>query len=179
MADTNLGTGSRVEHPKYGKGVVVGSDAQFYTIWFDSLGEAKEIAREFELTVLEKTVSEAPPITLRDIEEAIENVIDRKSDISEKVSLAARWSGGTLVLKPADSSLQPKEVPIETFFHKIVMLRDRLRLMEQVVNAHKTLSDAEKVDLQQYITRCYGSLTTFNILFKYTEDQFKGSGEKA
>ena len=81
---------------------------------------------------------------------------------------------GQMILKPADTALKEKEIPIEVFFHKIVMLRDRLRVMEQRINAHKSLSDEDKIDLQQYITRIYGSLTTFNILFKHQSDQFVG-----
>jgi superoxide dismutase len=81
-------------------------------------------------------------------------------------------------MKPGSAELQSKEIPIETFFHKIVMLRDRLRVLEQNINSHKVLTDEEKVDLQQYITRIYGSLTTFNILFKNTDQQFKGAGGK-
>src|SRR5262249_55345234 len=87
--------------------------------------------------------------------------------------LATRWQKGTLIIQPADSSLQPKEVPLETFFHKIVMIRNNLRVLEQKVNASDKLSEADKFDVQQYITRCYGSLTTFNILFKNKDDQFR------
>ena len=83
-----------------------------------------------------------------------------------------------MVLQPKDKSMALKEVPIEQFFHKIVMLRDRLRVMEQKINAAKGLDDGEKVDLQQYITRIYGTLTTFNVLFKHKEDNFVGDSSK-
>jgi hypothetical protein len=98
-------------------------------------------------------------------------------DGTEPVPLARKWEGGRLVLWPREEGLAAKELPLETFFHKIVMIRDRLRMLEQHINAHERLSDTEKVHLQQYITRCYGSLTTFNVLFKDKDDQFSGSGE--
>jgi hypothetical protein len=82
---------------------------------------------------------------------------------------------GTLIMQPAERSLQSKEVPLETFFHKTVMIRNNLRVLEQKVNASDKLSEADKFDLQQYITRCYGSLTTFNILFKNKDDRFRSS----
>jgi hypothetical protein len=80
--------------------------------------------------------------------------------------LGDKWHGGSMLLQPADKSLKPKEIPIADFFHKVVMLRDRLRVLEQNINSNKKLSDEDKANIQQYITRCYGSLTTFNVLFK-------------
>jgi hypothetical protein len=92
--------------------------------------------------------------------------------------LAPKWEGGTALLKPSDATLQPKELPLESLFHKVIMIRDRLRVLEQKINANGKLTDAEKLDLQAYITGCYGSLTTFNVLFRDREDGFRGSGGK-
>ena len=99
------------------------------------------------------------------------------SDISEIIPIGDRWKGGKLILEPKDTKLASKEIPIDTFFHKIVMVRDRIRVMEQKINA-SNLDDQDKVDIQQYITRIYGSLTTFNILFKINEHQFSGEKSK-
>jgi hypothetical protein len=91
-----------------------------------------------------------------------------------EVRLAPKWEGGTIVLKPGDPATQPKEISLDALLHKVVMIRDRLRVLEQKINAHEKLTDAEKVDMQQYVTRCYGSLTTFNLLFRDENDRFVG-----
>ena len=176
----NLGIGSRVEHPHFGRGVIVDQASEFHIVWFKSQQGVKSIARDFaDLKVLDAVAAEAgPAITLADIERALENVLDQRLHDVEMVPLANKWQNGHLLLQPADKSLQPKELPIGTFFHKIVMLRDKLRVLEQKINAHKVMTDEEKVELQQYITAIYGSLTTFNVLFRETHHQFKGSGEK-
>jgi hypothetical protein len=182
MELTQLGIGSRVEHPHFGKGVIVDVASETYTIWFKSQNGAKSINKEYELKVIEAAEGGAETtvggITLADIEQALDNILERRLHEMQLVPMGSRWNSGTLIMKPGDDSLQPKEVPIETFFHKIVMVRDRLRLIEQKVNAHKQLTDEEKIDMQQYITAIYGSLTTFNVLFKETHHQFKGAGSK-
>jgi hypothetical protein len=94
------------------------------------------------------------------------------------VELGNRWEGGELVLKPGKPGMQEKRVPLDAFFHKIVMVRDKLRVLEQKINGHTGLSDADKVALQAYITGCYGSLTTFNVLFGRREDWFIGAGKE-
>ena len=176
----NLGIGSRVEHPHFGKGVIVDTGSEFYTVWFKSQNNTKSISKDYELKVVElkEGVMENNSISLADIEFAVNNIFEQRLHEFQLVPMANKWNDGKMILQPSDTSLQAKEFPIETFFHKIVMLRDRLRLIEQKINAHKVLTDEEKVDLQQYITAVYGSLTTFNVLFKETHHQFKGVGGK-
>lgn len=167
-----LGIGSRVKHPSFGNGVVIRLNKNKYDVCFIDTG-IKSVPKDFELEIIERTETEYN-VSFSEAEDALIKILREWSDITEIVSLGEKWKRGVMILKPGDTSLKEKELPIETFFHKIIMLRDRLRVMEQRINAHKLLSDEDKVDLQQYITRIYGSLTTFNVLFKHTYDQFIG-----
>jgi len=172
----SLHIGMRVLHPRYGVGVVKSLTEHTADVSFDDA--PRTLAPESSgLTSAEPTaaLTELQMPLEQLIRETAQSVVDAlgfQKDDSIVEGLANRWQRGTLVLQSADTSLQPKEVPIETFFHKIVMIRNNLRVLEQKVNASDKLSDADKFDIQQYITRCYGSLTTFNILFKNKDDQF-------
>lgn len=167
-----LGVGSRVRHPAYGDGVVVRLHQVAYECCF-LLHGLKMVGKEYDKWEVIDHIPAESEITFSEAEKSLVRILRQWSGLTEVVPLGDRWQEGQLILQPADPSLKAKEVPIETFFHKIVMVRDRLRVMEQRINSSK-LSDAEKVDLQQYITRIYGSLTTFNVLFKHKEDQFVG-----
>ncbi len=171
-----LGIGSRIDHPDYGKGVVTNLTSQHYWVAFiDSGIETIEIDDEFE--VIQATTDDVDTVSLFDVESSLVEILKKWSDASEIIPIGDRWKGGKLILEPEDTSLQNKEIPIDTFFHKIVMVRDRLRVMEQKINS-SNLDDQDKIDLQQYITRIYGSLTSFNVLFKIKEQQFKGQSSK-
>ena len=174
MEQLTLGIGTRLQHTHHGPGVIVGVRYATYLISFINHG-IKEIEKTD--TKLEEIIPENVTVeleTVSDVERSLLKILKLWSDASEIVPLGDRWKGGMMLLQPADKTQKPKEVPIDIFFHKIVMLRDRLRVMEQQINAHKILSDEEKVNLQQYITRIYGSLTTFNVLFKNKEQWFIG-----
>ena len=167
-----LGVGSRINHPSFGVGVVVRLHRRIYDVCFIEAG-LKPVAKDFGFEVIDKIEPEYS-VSFTEAEDALIKILREWSDVTEVVPLGDRWKNGMMLLRPGDRSLKDKEVEIEVFFHKIVMLRDRLRVLEQKINAHKVLSDEEKIDLQQYITRIYGSLTTFNVLFKHKGDQFEG-----
>jgi len=174
MDQTTLGIGTRLQHTQYGPGVIVGVRYAAYLICFINHG-TKEIDKtdaHLDEIIPENVTVEVE--TVSDTEKSLLKILRLWGNVTEVVPLGEKWIGGTLFLQPADKSLKPKEIPTADFFHKIVMLRDRLRVLEQNINSNKKLSDEEKVNLQQYITRCYGSLTTFNVLFKDKEHWFVG-----
>lgn len=174
MDQLTLGPGTRLQHTQHGPGVIVAVKYATYLISFIHHG-IKEIDKndpKLDEIIPENITAEIE--TTSDIEKSLLKILRLWNGVSEVVPLGDRWQGGTMLLQPKDSSMKPKEIPIEAFFHKIVMLRDRMRVLEQQINAHKILSDEDKVNLQQYITRIYGSLTTFNVLFKNKEQWFIG-----
>lgn len=176
MKVQNLIIGQRVRHPQYGIGTVKSIAEQSTEIRFD------DATRTLDPVLCGLTPAE-PVATIDGLDvplqqfvtnsiEAVLNRLGYEHPDAVVDGLGQRWHNGRMVLHPADPTLQTKEVPLEVFFHKVVGIRNQLRVLEQKINAHPTLTDAEKVDMQQYITRCYGSLTTFNLLFREKEDQF-------
>jgi len=178
MEQTTLGVGTRLQHTHYGPGVIVGIRYASYLISFINHG-IKEIDKTDDK--LDEIIPENVSLeieTTSDTEKSLLKILRLWGGITETVPLGDRWQHGMMLLQPADKSLKPKEIPIEDFFHKVVMLRDRLRVLEQNINSSKSLGDEEKVNIQQYITRCYGSLTTFNVLFRNKEHWFVGDKSK-
>ncbi len=177
MTETQtLGVGSRVKHAAYGDGCIIRLHKAAYEVCFMLYG-IKMVGRDYDKWDIVEAIEANEAVSFNEAEKSLMKILKAWSDISEIVELGDKWDKGTLILKPYDDSLKSKEMPIDTFFHKIVMVRDRLRVMEQRINSSK-LTDEEKVNLQQYITRIYGSLTSFNVLFKYKEDQFVGERSK-
>ena len=171
-----LHVGMKVRHPQYGVGTVKTIAEQTAEIRFDD-GQRTVAPEPAGLVPAEAQVEVtglSQPLKLF-VEETVQAAISalglEPSDFILE-ELGARWQGGRLVMHPTDPTLQTKEVPLEVFFHKIIMMRNNLRVLEQKVNAHDKLSDGEKIEMQQYITKCYGSMTTFNVLFRNKEEQF-------
>jgi hypothetical protein len=166
-----LGIGSRIKHDTHGMGVVINIKSDGYEITFVEDG-IRIVKLDAAFEVIENAGFESDKVSIFDMERSMTKILQKWMDATEIVPIADKWKGGKMILEPGKTGLSSKEIPVETFFHKIVMLRDRLRVMEQKINSSE-LDDQTKVDLQQYISRCYGSMTTFNILFKETDQHFK------
>ena len=119
---------------------------------------------------------EVTSLTRRDIKKAVKEAVDELLGLGE-TRMAGRFEGGTLIIRPGKADTQEKVIPVDALFHKITMVRDRLRVLEQRLNTHPKLNDEDRVELQQYVTRCYGSLTSFNVLFRDRDEWFIGSRE--
>jgi hypothetical protein len=171
-----LNIGMKVTHPHYGEGVVKALNEHSAEIKFDEgVRTVSPEASNLQPSETMAAISNLDiPLTslIWQTASAIISALGLEEPESVIDQIGGRWNGGRMMLYPADQSLQPKEVPLETFFHKIVMMRNNLRVLEQKINSHDKLNDGEKVEMQQYITRCYGSMTTFNVLFREKEDQF-------
>ena len=172
-----LGVGSRVSHPAHGKGVVVGLHKVAYEISFIDSG-IKMVGKEYSGWEVIEAVEAERGISFNELEKSLVRVLRAHSDIAEPVELGDRWKGGVIEIKPYSDELKSKEIPIDVFFKKIIMVRERLRVMEQRINNSDNLSQEEKLNLQQYLTRIYGSLTTFNVLFQDKGDHFVGERGK-
>ncbi|MBI5639455.1 MAG: hypothetical protein HZA17_03420 [Nitrospirae bacterium] len=173
-------TGEVIYHGDFGTGRIVNVEADRITANFIKAGvkfftreAAEEELSDTPLKNEEEEMAEDDMDT-DELKEALRQVL-REEGLTGTTEMAEKWDGGEIVLKPGKPGLQEKSVPIDTFFHKIVMVRNQLRVLEANINGSKNLTDSEKVDLQQYITRCYGSLTTFNVLFSDKKDYFVGS----
>ena len=179
MKTQELHIGMKVKHPQHGMGIVKSitettADIRFNDATRTIAPETSDLeAAEARASIggLDMPLTQLIEKTTRAV--LAELGVEKPGEVVEQ--LGSRWHGGRLMLHPADASLQGKEVPLDVFFHKVVMLRNNLRVLEQKINSHEKLSDADKVEFQQYITRSYGSLTTFNVLFKNKQDQFRGS----
>ncbi len=176
MKIESLHIGMKIKHPQHGLGVVKALSEKTADVLFNDtqrtidpeMSGVEPAEAQVSVTGLDVPLAQFIDQTVR----ATVNELGLEKPDTVVEQLAGRWYGGRLVMHPADASLQPKEVPLEVFFHKIVMIRNNLRVLEQKINAHEKLSDAEKVEMQQYITRSYGSMTTFNVLFRNKADQF-------
>jgi hypothetical protein len=178
MNIVDLRPGLSVLHPQFGLGDVKLLTEKTAEILFN---EGRKTLTEAQVAELKPA---EPRAKIEGLEKPLRDLIAEVIDLTtQKLNLrverddlapqlAPKWQGGKIVLQPSDASLVAKEIELDVFFHKIVMVRDNLRVLEQKINAHPKLNDAERVELQHYITKSYGSLTTFNVLFREKEQTF-------
>jgi hypothetical protein len=169
-----FGIGATVRHRDFGRGRIVAYDRDRYVILFPG-GDAKSVVFDFE--GLEAEGHPGDP-ELDRVTQAMRDVLGDHGWLDVDLELGRRWVGGTLRLVPGRDDTQAKEIPIDVFLKKLVGVRDKLRVLEQKINSHPTLTPEEKLEIQGYITRCYGSLTTFNALFGNRASWFVGQGDR-
>jgi len=167
-----LGIGALVNHVDYGRGRIVRYQDDGYLIAFKN-GETHWVG--YQAPIL-KPIEMAGDPEIDRLKQAVREVLLDYGWLDSEVEMGKRWLGGTLRLIPGQEGTQSKDVPLEAFFKKIIGVRERLRVLEQKINNHPSLSPEEKLDLEGYVTRCYGSLTTFNVLFATKASQFTSAG---
>jgi hypothetical protein len=173
---SELTVGTHIDHDRYGEGIVGKVGIVSYDIYFARGGkiEISKSNKDYKVLEMAGQSGDSNSIDIEALEKLLTYTLDKYGMLQEIVPLGEKWTGGKLIFQPANPALQSKEIPVENFFHKIVMIRDRMRVLEQNINSNPKLTDEEKIDIQQYITRVYGSLTTFNILFKEKDQYFVG-----
>lgn len=178
MADLNKGT--KIDHDLYGEGIIANINLTTYDIYFARGGKMAVSKSSDEIKVLDESESVGQPtisLDVKEFENMFLSMLDKMGFSLSETEIGKKWENGKIILIPGKEEMQSKEIPIETFFRKIVMVRDRLRVLEQNINSNKQLSDDDKINLQQYISRIYGSLTTFNVLFDDKSGYFVGTGK--
>lgn len=176
MRIESLHVGMKVRHPQYGPGVVKSIHEHTAEVRFDDAQRTVEPnaagLEPAEALMSVTGLGQPLAVFVEETARAVVQAMGLEKPDGAAAELAPRWHQGRMVLHPSDPTLQTKEVPLEVFFHKIVMMRNNLRVLEQKINAHEKLSEAEKVEMQGYLTRCYGSMTTFNVFFRAKDGQF-------
>jgi hypothetical protein len=173
MENIILGVGSRVEHPAFGAGVIIKLHPISYDVCFILYG-MKQVGKEYDKWEIIEHIPAEDVVTYSEAEKSLIKILKNYHLLQDTPLMGDKWKKGIMILQPADPNLKSKEIPLETFFQKIIMSRERIRVMEQKINNHSGLSDEDKLIFQQYITRIYGSFTTFNLLFDRREDYFVG-----
>ncbi len=171
QVSTRFPIGSIVNHRTYGRGRVAGYEGPFYVIHFK--GETQRVPFVYQDL---KAVEGEEDYELSRLKAALREVLGDYGYIETELEMSPRWTGGTVRMIPGREGTQPKEIPIEAFLKKIIGVREKLRVLEQKINNHPKLDGEDKLELQAYLTRCYGSLTTFNVLFGHKPGQFQGEG---
>lgn len=178
MSDENdrpaYGIGTIISHPDYGRGRVMGYEGDEYVVLFKS-GETRWVSPR--LAGVKEVELVGDPATDR-LKVAVREVLRDYGWLDADVEMGRRWHGGTMRLIPGQEETQSRDVPLEVFFKKLIGVREKLRVLEQKINNHPSLRPEERLDLAAYLTRCYGSLTTFNVLFGSKDSYFKGQGKE-